>query len=51
MCFGMNAGGDTCEHCNTKREDAGWSLWLKYEDLPLVTDLLGPISLDEQLKA
>eukprot|EP00041_Stephanoeca_diplocostata_P034640 m.1190509 g.1190509 ORF g.1190509 m.1190509 type:complete len:566 (-) comp24555_c1_seq20:2029-3726(-) len=35
MCFGQNpAGTAVCQHCNTPRDRAGWTLWRQYEDLP-----------------
>ena len=35
MCFGGNgAGAVACAHCSKARADAGWSIWLPYEELP-----------------
>jgi len=35
MCFGQNnAGIDACVHCGKWREDAGFSIWLSYSELP-----------------
>eukprot|EP01125_Pyxidicula_operculata_P020870 TRINITY_DN7842_c0_g1_i1.p1 TRINITY_DN7842_c0_g1~~TRINITY_DN7842_c0_g1_i1.p1 ORF type:complete len:505 (+),score=106.33 TRINITY_DN7842_c0_g1_i1:38-1552(+) len=34
MCFGLNKGGDKCQHCNKSKQDAGWSFWLHYNELP-----------------
>jgi hypothetical protein len=35
MCFGQNAAGvGACEHCGKAQADAGWSLWLSFQDLP-----------------
>jgi len=34
FCFGMNEGGDICQHCNKSRKEAGWSFWMTYDKLP-----------------
>eukprot|EP00658_Telonema_sp_P-2_P032721 TRINITY_DN24155_c0_g1_i1.p1 TRINITY_DN24155_c0_g1~~TRINITY_DN24155_c0_g1_i1.p1 ORF type:complete len:506 (+),score=93.11 TRINITY_DN24155_c0_g1_i1:185-1702(+) len=35
MCFGQNAAGAmVCEHCNKPQAEAGWSLWVGYDELP-----------------
>ena len=25
---------EICQHCNKKKEDCGWSIWLSYNELP-----------------
>ena len=32
--FGMNEGGDICQHCLKNKLECGWTLWVKYDDLP-----------------
>ena len=32
-------GQEKCVHCGKKLEEAGWSLWFKYEDLPRYVQL------------
>lgn len=35
MCFGQNDDGAIlCQHCGKLRAQAGWSLWMHYNDLP-----------------
>ncbi|KNC51579.1 uncharacterized protein AMSG_12072 [Thecamonas trahens ATCC 50062] len=35
FCFGLNeAGATACRHCDKPMADAGWSLWMPYDDLP-----------------
>lgn len=36
MCFGQNpASTGACVHCNLPKSQAGWTLWLHYDDLPI----------------
>ncbi|GBG24018.1 Hypothetical Protein FCC1311_002362 [Hondaea fermentalgiana] len=36
MCFGQNEAGTTvCQSCGQTRADAGYSLWLHFDELPL----------------
>jgi len=34
MCFGQNSGGKRCQYCGKTREEAGWSFYLHYDELP-----------------
>merc|ERR1711865_191654 len=35
MCFGQNEpGSQVCEYCDKTKVDAGWSMWLTFEQLP-----------------
>ena len=35
MCFGQNdADATNCQHCGLVKSEAGWSLWMHYDDLP-----------------
>jgi len=32
-CFGMNEGGEVCQYCAKTRQECGWSIWLRYDEL------------------
>jgi hypothetical protein len=34
MCFGQNEDTSHCRYCEKSKQDAGWSLWMHYNDLP-----------------
>ena len=47
MCFGLNDDTPNCKFCNRPRQEALWSLWLHYDQLPkqaqnLATKMFAP---------
>eukprot|EP01060_Flectonema_neradi_P015058 TRINITY_DN2173_c0_g2_i1.p1 TRINITY_DN2173_c0_g2~~TRINITY_DN2173_c0_g2_i1.p1 ORF type:complete len:495 (+),score=92.81 TRINITY_DN2173_c0_g2_i1:61-1545(+) len=47
MCFGLNDDTPECKFCNRPRQEALWSLWLHYSELPkhaknLATKMFAP---------
>jgi len=34
MCFGLNKPGNVCAHCGKTKQEAGWTFYKRYKELP-----------------